>query len=94
MTDNPQQATRESLIEFPCAFPIKVMGDHSEEDIAEIHAIARQFDPGYDESSCELRPSSTGRYIGITITVQAINQQQLDDLYRALTSHPRSKVVL
>jgi putative lipoic acid-binding regulatory protein len=42
----------------------------------------------------ELRPSSTGKYLGVTITVRATSREQLDDLYRALTSHPMVKVVL
>jgi putative lipoic acid-binding regulatory protein len=56
--------------------------------------IARQFDPTFDAATIELRDSSAGNYLGITITVTATSRQQLDDLYRALTSHPMVKVVL
>ena len=48
----------------------------------------------FDASTVELRPSSTGKYLGVTITVTATSREQLDDLYRALTSAPQVKVVL
>ena len=44
--------------------------------------------------SIELRESSGGKYLGVTITVTATSRAQLDDLYRALTAHPLVKVVL
>ena len=47
-----------------------------------------------DAASVELRPSSGGKYLGVTITITATSREQLDDLYRALTSHPLVKVVL
>jgi putative lipoic acid-binding regulatory protein len=56
--------------------------------------VALQFDPYFDASTIEQRPSSGGKYLGITITVTATSREQLDDLYRALTSHPLVKVVL
>jgi len=49
---------------------------------------------GFDAATVELRDSSKGNYLGITITVTATSREQLDDLYRALTSHPMVKVVL
>ena len=87
-------ADQESLIEYPSAFPIKVMGAKVEGFVHEVTAIARQFDPTFDASTVELRDSSKGNYLGITITVTATSREQLDELYRALTSHPMVKVVL
>ena len=55
---------------------------------------ARRFDPDFDASTIELRDSRAGNYLGVTITVTATSREQLDDLYRALTSHPMVKVVL
>ena len=83
-----------SLIEYPSRFPIKVMGAKAEGFVNAITTIARQFDPAFDASTVELRDSKAGNYLGITITVTATSRQQLDDLYRALTSHPMVKVVL
>jgi hypothetical protein len=56
--------------------------------------IAEQFDPAFDASTLELRESKGGTYLGVTVTVTATSREQLDALYRALTSHPMVKVVL
>jgi putative lipoic acid-binding regulatory protein len=56
--------------------------------------VAERFDPSFDARTIELRPSKGGNYLGVTLTVQATSREQLDDLYRALTSHPMVKVVL
>lgn len=85
---------KDSLIEYPSRFPIKVMGVKSEHLVHEITQIAERFDPGFDASTIELRPSSSGKYLGVTVTVTATSREQLDDLYRAFTSHPLVKVVL
>lgn len=85
---------QDSLIEYPSLFPIKVMGLHADNFVHSITTVAKQFDPSFDASLVELRPSSTGKYLGVTITVTATSRTQLDDLYRALTSHPMVKIVL
>jgi uncharacterized protein len=84
----------DSLITYPSAFPIKVMGAQVEGFEAAIVAVARQFDPGFDASRVERRPSKAGNYLGLTITVTATSRAQLDELYRTLSSHPMVKVVL
>jgi putative lipoic acid-binding regulatory protein len=85
---------KDSLIQYPSRFPIKVMGAKVDGFVNAITTIARQFDPTFDASTVELRDSREGNYLGITITITATSRQQLDDLYRALTSHPMVKVVL
>ncbi len=85
---------KDSLIEYPSKFPIKVMGANVEGFVTAITHIARQFDPQFDAASVELRDSKAGNYLGVTITVTATSREQLDDLYRALSSHPMVKVVL
>ena len=84
----------QSLIEYPSAFPIKVMGAHVDGFAEAIVSIARQFDPGYDPGTLERRPSKGGNYLGLTITVTATSREQLDELYRTLTTHPMVKMVL
>ena len=59
-----------------------------------VTAIAEQFDPFFDATTVELRESTGGKYLGVTITVTATSREQLDELYRTLTSHPMVKVVL
>jgi putative lipoic acid-binding regulatory protein len=85
---------QKSLIDYPSRFPIKVMGAKADGFVNAVTQIARQFDPGFDASTIELRDSRAGNYLGITITVNATSREQLDDLYRALSSHPMVKVVL
>jgi hypothetical protein len=85
---------RASLIDYPSAFPIKVMGAQAEGFEDAMVAIAQQFDPAFDAATIERRPSKAGTYLGLTLTVTATSREQLDDLYRALSSHPMVKVVL
>lgn len=85
---------KDSLIEYPSLFPIKVMGINSGDFVTAITHIAKEFDPQFDASTVELRPSSSGKYMGVTVTVTATSREQLDNLYRTLTSHPQVKVVL
>jgi uncharacterized protein len=87
-------ARKDSLIEYPSAFPIKVMGENAEGFVTAVTHIARQFDPAFDPASVELRNSSGGKYLGVTVTVTATSREQLDELYRTLSSHPMVKVVL
>lgn len=91
MADIPPE---QSLIEYPSAFPIKVMGAQVPDFVDAVVAVARHFDPSFDPSTVEQRPSSGGKYLGVTITVTATSREQLDELYRTLTTHPMVKVVL
>jgi uncharacterized protein len=84
----------QSLIEYPSAFPIKVMGAQVEGFVDAVVAIAQQFDPGFDAATVELRSSKAGNYLGVTVTVTATSREQLDELYRTLSTHPMVKVVL
>jgi uncharacterized protein len=89
-----QPSRKESLIDYPCAFPIKVMGVNADGFVHALSHIAHQFDPGFDASTIELRDSKGGKYLGVTLTVRATSREQLDELYRTLSTHPMVKVVL
>ena len=93
-TMSPTIPPEQSLIEYPSAFPIKVMGAHVEGFVEAIVSVALQFDPAFDASTVEQRPSKGGNYLGITITITATSREQLDELYRTLSTHPMVKVVL
>ena len=84
----------QSLIDYPSAFPIKVMGLQVDGFVDAVVEVARRFDPTLDVATIERRPSSNGKYLGLTITVNATSREQLDALYRTLSSHPMVKVVL
>ncbi len=103
MTDSNTPATettsipdprKESLIEYPSQFPIKVMGAKVDGFVHAVTQIAERFDPTFDATTVELRDSKAGNYLGVTITVTATSREQLDDLYRALSSQQMVKVVL
>ena len=85
---------KDSLIEFPSDFPIKVMGVRCDEFAQGILEVVLRHAPDFDGNSMEMRPSSKGNYLSLTCTVGATSQAQLDALYRELSSHPMVKVVL
>ena len=84
----------QSLIEYPCHFPIKVMGANVDGYVTALTHVARSFDPTFDASTIELRPSKAVNYMGVTLSVYVTSREQLDELYRTLTTHPMVKVVL
>jgi putative lipoic acid-binding regulatory protein len=90
----PEPSRTESLIDYPSLFPIKVMGLKVDTLVHTITLIAHQFDPGFDAASITLRESKGGKYLSVTITVTATSRAQLDDLYRALSTHPMIQYVL
>jgi putative lipoic acid-binding regulatory protein len=91
MQDIPPE---QSLIEYPSSFPIKVMGLNVNGFVHAITSIAERFDPAFDATTVELRPSKGDKYLGVTITVTATSREQLDELYRTLSTHPMVKMVL
>lgn len=90
----PGNSRQDSLIEYPCRFPIKVMGSKVDGFVHAMTQIAEQFDPSFDASTLELRDSKNGNYLGITLTITATSREQLDELYRTLSTHPMVKIAL
>ena len=93
-TPAPGDPRKDSLIDYPSRFPIKVMGAKVDGFVHAVTSIAKRFDPGFDASTVELRDSKAGNSLGITITITATSRDQLDELYRTLSTHPMVKVVL
>lgn len=83
-----------SLLEFPCDFPLKIMGAAAAGFAQTIAEVVCQHAPDFDPASIEMRPSKAGNYLSVTCTIRAVSQTQLDTLYRELSSHPMVKVVL
>lgn len=83
-----------SLIEFPCQFPLKIMGAQHPEFESTVLELIRQHAPDTQAGQISIRPSSKGNYLGATAKVNVSSQEQLDNIYRALTSHPMIKMVL
>ena len=85
----------ESLIEYPCAFPIKIMGRSENAGFADaVLGVVLAHDPGFEASGMEMRASREGKYISLTCTVNATSREQLDSLYRELCGHPLVVMVL
>jgi putative lipoic acid-binding regulatory protein len=91
---NAKPPAADSLIEYPCDFPIKVMGLNVQGYTAAMSYVVRQFDPDWTDNKLETRESAGGKYLSLTFTVRATSREQLDELYRTLSSHPMAKVVL
>ena len=79
--------TEESLLTFPCEFPIKIMGRAGEDFEAAIVNIVREYAPDLLNSAISRRPSGKGNYLALTITVNATSKEQLDNIYLALNAH-------
>lgn len=88
------QPSDEDIFQFPCDFPIKVMGSTHEAFQPTMVELLKQLDPEFDAGRVEVRASSGGNFTGLTVIVRATSRAQLDDIYRALTSHPMVKYVL
>ncbi len=86
--------TEDSLIEYPCDFPIKVFGFAQQGFAQAIAEVVVAHDPGFDAASIEMRSSTGAKYLSLTCTIRATSREQLDGLYRALTAHPMVKMVL
>lgn len=84
MTNN----SKESVLKFPCDFPIKVVGRATEQFELNVLSIVRENGGKLKESSLSQRASKQGNYLALTIVVEAQNQNQLDNIYRALSSNP------
>jgi putative lipoic acid-binding regulatory protein len=81
-------------LSFPCAFPVKVMGEADASFETCILEIVQRHAPDYDTSTLETRRSRGGKYISLTCTINAVSKSQLDALYRELSAHPRIKAAL
>jgi putative lipoic acid-binding regulatory protein len=82
------------LLEFPCDFPIKIMGARADDFAQAILDVVLRHAPDFDAGAMQMRTSTNGNYLSLTCTLRAHSQQQLDALYRELSAHPLVKVVL
>ena len=90
----PARGEGESLIAFPCAFPIKVMGKTQEGFAQAVVGVVTRHAADFDPATVEMRSSREGNYLSLTVTVNAQSREQLDELYRELCDHPMVTMVL
>jgi putative lipoic acid-binding regulatory protein len=83
-----------AALAFPTAFPIKVMGRREGGFTKAVIEIVRRHAPDFEASSIETRPSREGKYLSLTVTVNATSREQLDALYQELCDHPAVVMVL
>lgn len=88
MTDN------QTLMQFPCDFPIKIIGNNTTNFLGEITRIIQKHYPNILESTINCQPSQNNNYLAIRVTLHVLDQPSLDALYQELTQHPDIKMVL
>jgi putative lipoic acid-binding regulatory protein len=88
----PQQP--ESLLTFPCVFPIKIMGRREDGFAQVVTEIVMRHAPDFHPQTMEMRSSSQARYLSFTVTINARSREQLDALYSELSKHPMVTMVL
>ena len=84
----------DTLLEFPCDFPLKIMGASRDDFAQAMLEVVLRHAPDFDAGTMEMRASKGGNYLSLTCTIRANSKAQLDALYRELTSHPWVKIVL
>jgi len=77
---------QETLLTFPCDFPIKAMGRTNAGLVELLAGIVREHDPCFDETRMQVKPSRAGNYVSVTLRVRAVSKAQLDAIYRAITA--------
>jgi putative lipoic acid-binding regulatory protein len=83
-----------TLIEYPCAFPIKIMG-HTQAGFAQaVLEVVMRHAPDFDAATTEMKTSKHGKYLSITCIINATSREQLDALYQELCDHPLVVMVL
>jgi uncharacterized protein len=84
----------ESLLEFPCEFPIKAFGEATEDFDLLVVSLVRRHAPDLGEGAVHKRLSAHGRYMSVTVTIRAESRAQLDAIYRDLTREERVVMAL
>lgn len=89
-----QETEEDSIMTFPCQFPIKVMGMAEDNFDITVVNIVRKYAPDLSEGAVKSRLSKEGKYISVTVTVEAESRQQLDNIYLELTAHEKVLMAL
>ena len=94
MSELPAKELTDSLLEYPCEFPLKVFGLQQAGFAQAVLEVVSRHDPGFTAASMEMRASKNARYISLTCTINATSREQLDALYQELCDHPSIVMVL
>lgn len=97
MTDNQQNEQPDDLtpvMQFPMDFPVKIMGLNNPAFPGIIRDLTTQHFADFNSNTITINYSKTKKYMAVSVVVNAKSKEQLDDFYRAVTSHPMVKVAL
>lgn len=94
MTDKKTTPGKDSLLTFPCDFPLKIFGLANTTFEATAVKIIRKYIPGFTETVLNARPSENGKYLALSLTIHVDSREQLDSIYRELTASPDIIMVL
>jgi hypothetical protein len=86
--------TKGPEIEFPCHYPIKVIGDHAEDFAHEVTRVIQRFDPQFDPASMTAQPSRNSRFISVRVSFYATSESQIRELFEALKATGRVHMVV
>lgn len=92
--DMKEPERRDSLLTFPCVFPLKVMGRREDGFAQVVSEVVLRHAPDFHPSTMEMRSSKNARYLSLTVTINARSREQLDALYAELSHHPMVMMVL
>ena len=81
-------------IEFPCDYPIKILGEADNYFLEHVLSVIDKYAPGFDRTRISIRDSSKGRWQSITVNITATGKAQLTDIFNALKQSPKVKMVL
>lgn len=79
--------SEESALQFPCEFPIKMMGRETPEFRSTARTLVENHVGSVEDDRVQASISRNGRFVSVTVTITATSQQQLDDIYRDITAH-------
>jgi putative lipoic acid-binding regulatory protein len=81
-------------IEFPCPYPIKIMGLDENDFAASVIAIVRRHDPGVRDEDISFRPSRNGKYLSVNVMITAQGPAHIQTLFEDLKASGRVAMVL
>ncbi len=83
-----------ALLQFPCEFPMKIVGERTDEFAQEIVSIIQKHCPSFDAAEVEMKASAKGNYLSLGVLINATSQDMLDNLYKEITAHNKVRFVL
>ncbi len=94
MNETAKNELRDSLVEYPSDFPLKIFGQQQAGFAQAVLEVVNKHDPGFLAASMEMRASKNARYVSLTCTIRATSREQLDAVYQELCDHPMVVMVL